>query len=88
MERRSKWADDVWRFASDPDVPFTNNLAERAMRMPKVKQKVSGCFRSFQGLMDFCTLRSYLDTLTKQGMPLFESLAQAFQGEAPRPLMA
>lgn len=74
MERLSKWTDNLWRFASDTDVPFTNNLAEQAMRRPTVKQKGSGCCRSFQSLIDFFVRGSYLDALFEQGMFLFESL--------------
>ncbi|MDP3337340.1 MAG: IS66 family transposase [Rhodoferax sp.] len=47
--RLRDYKDDVWRFMTQPDVPFTNNLAEQAVRMPKVKQKVSGCFRTLPG---------------------------------------
>lgn len=61
------YADDVWRFATDHNVPFTNNIAEQAVRMPKVKQKISGCFRTRNGADTFCTLRSYLATMHKQG---------------------
>lgn len=43
------YKDDVWRFMTQPDVPFTNNVAEQTVRMPKVKQKVSGCFRTLPG---------------------------------------
>jgi transposase len=43
--RLRDYKDDVWRFMTQPDVPFTNNLAEQNVRMPKVKQKVSGCFK-------------------------------------------
>ena len=49
LRRLRHYADDVWRFASDHHVPFTNNLAEQAVRMPKVKQKISGCFRTKNG---------------------------------------
>jgi len=56
--RLREYADDVWRFMEQPDVPFTNNIAEQAVRMPKVKQKVSGCFRTTQGADTFCTIRS------------------------------
>lgn len=83
--RFRRYADDVLRFLTDPAVPFDNNLAERAIRMPKLKQKVSGCFRSAQGADDFCTIRSYLATLRKQCLPLFDSLVKAFQGHTPQP---
>jgi len=61
------YADDVWRFMTQAHVPFTNNLAERAVRMPKVKQKVSGCFHTLQGVKTYCVIRSYCATLHKQG---------------------
>ena len=78
-------ADDVWRFACDPGVPFTNNLAEQAVRMPKVKQKISGCFRTSEGAYVFCVIRSYLATMQKQGANLYASLVQTFQGSTPQP---
>jgi transposase len=85
IDRLRLYADDVWRFMTDPGVPFTNNLGEQAVRMPKVKQKVSGGFRTAGGLETFCTLRSYLATLHKQGMNLFLALTLAFQGSPPQP---
>lgn len=78
-------ADDVLRFTTDPLVPFSNNLAEQAIRMPKVKHKVAGCFRTTAGAQAFCTIRSYLATLQKQHFDLFSSLVQAFQGNVPQP---
>ncbi|MBC7624467.1 MAG: IS66 family transposase [Aeromicrobium sp.] len=78
-------ADAVLRFISDPAVPFTNNVGERAMRMPKVKQKISGCFRTLAGAEHFCAIRSCLDTLRKQGHSMLAVLQRAFAGN-PIPL--
>lgn len=68
--------DDVLRFLSDPAVPFTNNEAERDGRMMKVRQKISGGFRSEQGARDFAVLRSLLVTARKQGWNLIHTLTQ------------
>jgi transposase len=78
----------VLRFMTDPGVPFTHNLAEQAVRMPKVKQKVSGGFRTLTGAQSFCLIRSYLDPLRKQGVNLFDALTQTFQGNVPQPRFA
>jgi transposase len=86
--RLRTYADDVWRFATDHHVPFTNNLAEQAVRMPKVKQKISGGFRTQNGAETFCTIRSYLATLHKQGANLFHALTLTFQGQPPQPRFA
>jgi transposase len=67
------------------NVPFTNNLAEQAVRMPKMKQKVSGCFRTLQGVKTYCVIRSYCATLKKQGANIFDSLVAAFKGATPQP---
>lgn len=73
-------ADAVLRFISNPAVPFTNNVGERAVRMPKVKQKISGCFRTLAGAEHFCVIRSCLDTLRKQGHGMLTVLQRAFAG--------
>lgn len=78
--RLRDYADDVWRFMTQPNVPFTNNLAEQTVRMPKVKQKVSGCFRTLQGAQAYCVIRSYCATMHKQGVNVFASLVAAFSG--------
>ena len=57
---------DVLRFLTDPSVPFTNNLAERDGRMTKLRQKISGGFRSEQGAADFAVIRSLISTARKQ----------------------
>ena len=83
--RLRDYSDDVWRFMAQADVPFTNNLAEQTVRMPKVKQKVSGCFRTLEGARAYCVIRSYCATMHKQGANVFESLVAAFKGATPQP---
>jgi len=85
LRRLREHADEVLLFVSDLAVPFTNNLGERALRMPKVKQKISGCFRTLKGAENFAIIRSYLDTLLKQGHNLIEALRLTFQGQPPQP---
>src|SRR5271165_3763207 len=70
---------DVLRFLADPDVPFTNNQAERDVRMMKVKQKVSGGFRSLDGAADFAVIRSFISTAKKQGWNVIQALTQDAQ---------
>jgi len=65
---------DVLRFLSNPDVPFTNNVAERDGRMMKLRQKISGGFRSEQGATDFAVIRSLLSTARKQGWDILQTL--------------
>jgi transposase len=65
---------DVLRFLSDPDVPFTNNLAERDGRMMKLRQKISGGFRSERGAADFAVIRSLISTARKQGWDILHTL--------------
>jgi transposase len=85
IKRMREHAAEVLRFVTNLRVPFTNNLAERAIRMPKVKQKVSGCFRAIEGAQTFCIIRSYLDTMHKQGHNMFDVLRQTFMGRPPSP---
>ena len=65
---------DVLRFLHDPTVPFTNNLAEQDGRMMKVKQKISGGFRSDDGAEDFGIIRTLISTARKQGWNLLQTL--------------
>ena len=72
--RLEKRRESVLRFLHEPNVPFTNNLAEQDLRMMKLRMKISGCFRTEQGARDFATLRSVLSTAGKQGWNRFETL--------------
>ena len=67
---------ETLRFLHEPGVPFTNNQAERDLRMMKLRMKISGAFRSAQGARDFATLRSVLSTARKQGRNRIEALMQ------------
>lgn len=84
-ERFAQQQAAVLAFVYDFKVPFDNNLAERDLRMLKVQQKISGCFRSAQGADDFCTIRSYTSTLRKQGLSVWQALASVFTGECLLP---
>lgn len=80
LDRMRRHADAVLLFIHDHTVPFTNNDGERPVRMAKVKQRISGCFRTFEGAQHFCIIRSCLATLHKQGHKMIDVLRQAFAG--------
>ncbi len=73
--RLSTHKQDVLRFLTDPSVPFTNNIAEHDARMAKLRQKISGGFRSIAGAQDFTVIRSLLSTAAKQGWDMLATLA-------------
>jgi transposase len=81
LERLRNFEHDVLRFMDVEYVPCTNNQGENDLRMTKVQQKISGCFRSMAGAKIFCRVRSYLSTCRKQGMSATEALALLFQGK-------
>ena len=66
--------DATLRFLTDPQVPFTNNEAERDLRMMKLRQKISGGFRSRSGADDFAVLRTIISTAQKQGRDVLDAL--------------
>lgn len=72
-------------FMTDFRVPFDNNQAERDLRMLKVKQKISGCFRTEKGAEEFCRLRSYISTMKKQGHSVIETIKSVFAGKILMP---
>jgi len=83
LERLINYEDDVLRFMENPKVPFTNNLGEKDIRMTKVQQKISGCFRSMEGAKMFCRIRGYISTCRKQGMSATQAMALVFEGKLP-----
>lgn len=80
LDRLVDKRDSVLRFIHDFTVPFSNNLGEQDIRMMKVKQKISGCFRTVAGGVIFCRVRSYISTARKQGWQIWDALAEAVKG--------
>jgi transposase len=80
-ERLNEYAPSVLLFAKDPTVSFTNNRAERDLRMAKVKQKVSGCFRTVLYAKAYCRISSYLQTMASKGFNPLIAIQMAMAGD-------
>ena len=87
LDRLEDYDLSVLAFLIDPNVPFTNNQAERDIRMIKVKQKISGGFRTLPGAQIFARIRSYLSTCCKQGRNLWDACHQVVIGQPFMPEM-
>ena len=83
LDRLRNFEDETLRFITSPIVPFSNNQAERDIRMTKLQQKTSGCFRPVQGAEIFARVRSYLSTCIKHGIPATGALTSLFNDTLP-----
>jgi len=83
LERLINYEQETLRFMTDARVPFTNNQGENDIRMTKVHQKISGCFRSQDGANIFCRVRSYLSTCRKNNVSASDALELLFDGKLP-----
>ena len=80
LDRFGAHSDSVLAFMRDFAVPFDNNQSERDLRMMKLRQKISGTFRSFQALVNFCRIRCYVSTARKNGLNALYALRRVFLG--------
>jgi transposase len=88
LDRCQKYEREILLFLHDSSIPFSNNQAERDIRMMKLQQKISGTFRSEEGADWFCRVRGYISTLKKNQMPVLASLVEAFEGNPFIPSIA
>ena len=79
--------EEILLFMRDFSVPFDNNQSVRGLRMLKVKQNISGCFRTEGGAEEFCRLRSYISTMKKQGRGVMETIRSVFAGKILMPTL-
>ena len=80
-KRLSDFEQETLLFMLDFNVPFTNNLSERDIRMPKTKQKISGGFRSSEGAKAFARIRGFVSTVRKRGKNVLDGLVEVFSGD-------
>jgi transposase len=83
LERLNDYETEALRFMTDPRIPFTKNQGENDIRMTKVQQKISGCFRSIEGAKIFCRIRSYILTCQKHNLNPADGITVLFQGKLP-----
>lgn len=83
LERLRDYEEDVLIFMQNKIVPFSNNQAENDIRMTKVQQKISGCFRAMEGAKIFCRVRSYLSTARKNSIGSLQAMRMLFMGSLP-----
>jgi transposase len=88
LERLENHKDDYLRFSTDFSVPFDNNQAERDFRIAKVKQKVSGCFRSDTGAYAFAIIQSFIQSINKHHLSIWSELVKAFRDDYSLPVAA
>jgi transposase len=88
LRRLESQRDELCRSWTDLKIPFDNNEAERSLRMLKLQQKISGCFRTIQGAEAFCALRSYIQTAMKQHVNVLDALRRLFEGDPWMPAVA
>ena len=81
LKRLSKYTDYYLSFLREDHLPFSNNQAEQDIRMLKVQQKISGCFRTWEGAKQFARVRSYISTARKQAINILEALSGAMCGQ-------
>ena len=80
LDRLRQYQASVLAFLRDPSIPFTNNQAEQDLRMLKVQQKISGCFRTLEAARTFARIRAYVSTVRKHGLDILTALRDALAG--------
>jgi transposase len=78
-----KYEDEILRFMTNAAVPFTNNDAERPVRMVKVRMKISGCFKTFEMASNFCDMYGYIASCEKNGIRAFDAVKMLMNEQTP-----